>query len=60
MPLTREDIRYLLEMLAQETEHQSGIRYMEEPGYSEDPKRGALQAKLSIMLEATAARGDQP
>jgi hypothetical protein len=27
-------------------------------GYSDDPEVGALQAKLSIMLEAAAKRGD--
>lgn len=39
--MTREDILLVLEII----EEKHG------PGYSDDPKIGALQAKLSIMLQ---------
>lgn len=42
--LTAEEILFVLELL----QEKYGF------GYSEDPKVGRLQAKLSIMLEATS------
>jgi len=41
MILTVEDIRFILTLM----------REKYGPGYSDDPQAGALQAKLSIMLE---------
>lgn len=45
--LTVEEIRLILEII----QKQEGF------GYSKDPKIGALQAKLSIMLQAKAEAG---
>lgn len=44
--LTTEEILFILELL----QEKYGF------GYSEDPKIGQLQAKLSIMLEAASRR----
>jgi len=57
--LTKEEIRYLLAELAQETvvEPSSGFPYRvtcRKMGYSDDLQRSKLQAKLSIMLEAAS------
>jgi hypothetical protein len=59
--LTRDEILFLLNLLAQETvvEPSKGFPYRvtrEGHGYSKDPKVGPLQAKLSIMLEAAGRR----
>lgn len=43
MKLTREEIRIILDALQAKYGH----------GYSKEPGVGALQAKLSIMLETT-------
>ncbi len=56
MRLTSEQILFLLEMLRQKTivEPTRDFPYRitcDVSGYSEDPKVGPLQAKLSIMLE---------
>jgi len=56
MILTREDIHLILDRLAQETvvEPSQSFPYRvtcQGRGYSSDQKIGALQAKLSIMLE---------
>jgi hypothetical protein len=56
MILTREDIHLILERLSEETvvEASQAFPYRvarKGHGYSDDKKIGALQAKLSIMLE---------
>lgn len=61
--LNADDIRLLLLLLAQEVVVKPSDSFpftvtAEKRGYSDDPKRSALQAKLSIMLEAATARRD--
>ena len=61
MPLTAADIRLLLEKLGEETvvEPSDSFPYRvscRAMGYSKDKKIGALQAKLSIMLEMAHRR----
>jgi hypothetical protein len=61
MPLTKEDILLLLELLGEKTvvRPSKGFPYRiscEGHGYSDDKKIGTLQAKLSIMLEACDRR----
>jgi hypothetical protein len=62
--LTSREIRMLLEALrtkeitlkVEQGKISSEVRKLS--GYSEDPEVGALQAKLSIMLEVASKRGD--
>jgi hypothetical protein len=59
--LSVEEIRHLLGLLGQETVVEPSKTFpfrvtRAQPGYSDDPLVGPLQAKLSIMLEA-AQRG---
>jgi hypothetical protein len=61
MPLTSADIRLLLEKLGEETVVEPNDAFpfrvsRRGQGYSTDPKIGALQAKLSIMLEMAHRR----
>jgi hypothetical protein len=61
MPLTVAEIRLLLEKLGEETvvEPNDTFPYRVSRkgfGYSTDPKIGALQAKLSILLEVASRR----
>jgi len=61
MPLTKEDIAFLLELLSEQTVVAPSKAFpyrisCQGTGYSKDRKVGALQAKLSIMLEVAAAR----
>lgn len=60
MPLTKEEISLFLAFLAEKTvvEPTKSFPYRiscKRFGYSEDKRIGALQAKLSIMLEAARA-----
>jgi len=55
--LTKEQILYLLERLSEETVVEPNKRFpfrisIRVTGYSKDKKIGAIQAALSIMLEA--------
>jgi len=52
--LTKDDIRYLLEELGHETLYEEGrVRLQRKAsGWSDDPKRGKMQAILSLMLGA--------
>lgn len=55
--LTKEDIRLILEHIGAETVVEPSADFPFRVtkrgfGYSQDPKIGPLQAKLSIMLEA--------
>ena len=59
MPLTKDDILLILNLLSQETvvEPSKDFPYRvtrEGNGYSKDKKIGPLQAKLSIMLEVAS------
>lgn len=65
IPLTEEQIRYLLEMLSFETlwleEPRGGPsirlqRTRRTPGYADDPLVGRIQAALSVGLQAYARR----
>lgn len=61
--LTAEQIRTLLDLLAQETVVEPTDAFpfrvsRRAHGYSRDPKIGALQAKLSIMLEVKGRLAD--
>jgi hypothetical protein len=54
--LTREDILLILDRLGDKTVVEPSQQFpyrvsCKTPGYSDDKKVGALQAKLSIMLE---------
>lgn len=56
--LTRDEILRILEGLNLKTVYTDGRIFVQQKqhGYSEDPEVGALQAKLSIMLEAISRR----
>lgn len=57
--LSSEEVRLLLGLLSQHTVVEPSREFpfrISQPvrGYSEDPKIGGLQAKLSVMLEAAS------
>lgn len=59
--LNAHEIRLLLDLLGQEVVVAPTPAFpytvtRREPGYSSDPVKGRLQAKLSIMLEATGGK----
>lgn len=62
MPLTSEDILLILRLIGQKVVVKPSKDFpytvsCEGHGYSDDPKIGPLQAKLSIMLEVAGKMG---
>lgn len=56
--LTKDEILRILEGLNLKTLYSDGSVFLQQKqhGYSDDPEVGALQAKLSIMLEVASRR----